>query len=618
MESTKQDPNMGRGIVATGMEEAPTTDHRSFVQNVFGTVAFKMVEWLTPRNLEIMAKSGDINCIRLGGDAAKYATIPRPKETPETENEVDEEAKSPQLVSSPGSPTEDNATRTWPSKKTSTQMSAIPTTGEIKATTGLPESNYATNNLATHTPTSNGRRRPEFIDQPNPKGILSISPKKDLPTDIQPLSRDALPLMPKRRLSHQAVVASPQLHASDPKPVSDLKEASDGSPHEAKPSAPVSSKDGETQTSTVEPPKRLDADIVPEKEASSCPTPDSSNLILPQSLSRLTIEVIELICDILQTDDTAEKHFFNPQRIYEGLKRRQSNPTILKRRLSPQTRSGYPSALRDQWRSFVEQGFFDVLCKPDSLLRSFSNDDLRLFDTHTIWYLMLRMTRVVPSLVLDSLWNVAGTLFLPPEKLEPISDWAKESQSRKGVSSKPVSNFDAAQIVTICLHALVAVAPLVTDARQLANISRIRSSGLTRAGRNSSSSEPTELCLQYEDAFSDELALRLARRVFAAIPTRLRYGELLEHSIRSEEKREPNILDTFLTSLKSLDLGTPPILSFPDNEREFHKKRVPFLILDWARTVMLQDWNGAAEVSSEGSLGGALAMIAAICESTLP
>lgn len=364
--------------------------------------------------------------------------------------------------------------------------------------------------------------------------------------------------------------------------------------------------------------ERLEEETKPEKSNSFTSTPISiKDVTLPQSLSRLSIEVIDLVCDILQTDDTDEKHFLQPRRIYEGLKRRQNNALVLKRRPSPETSSGYPTTLRKQWHSFIEQGFFDVLCKPDTLLRSFSNDEMRLFDTQTIWYLMLRMTRVAPSLVFDSLWNVAGTLFIPPEKLEPISDWAKESQSQKAVSNKSVSNFEAAQVLNICLHALVAAVPLVTDARQLANMSRIRSYGMTMVGRDASL-ESASLCLEYEDAFSDELAMRLARRLFAAIPTRRRYGELLElHNMRSNVKREPDILDTVIASLKFLDLGTPPILNFLDSERDFHEKRVPTLILDWARTVMIQDWQGTAEVPNDGSIGGALAMIAAICMSPL-
>jgi hypothetical protein len=340
------------------------------------------------------------------------------------------------------------------------------------------------------------------------------------------------------------------------------------------------------------------------------------NVALPQSLSRLSIEIIELICDILQLDNTYEDHSLHPRKIDESMKRYRNHEMVLKRNSSQLTPSAYPSSLKKMWQSFIEQALFDVLSNPDSLLQSFRNNE-NLFDTQTLWYLMLRMTRVAPSLVFDSLWNVTGTLFRPPEKLENAYDWAKEPLSSGIATNRAVSNFDAAQIMNICLHALVAAAPLVSDARQLANMSRIRSYGFTTLGRAQSSAlEPTALCLQYDDAFTNDLALRLARRLFAAIPTRRRYAELLElqQEVRSDEKREPDILEAVLATLKYPDLGTPSILNFSDSERDLHEKRVPTLILDWARTVMLQDWEGTAEVPGDGPFGGALAMMAAICE----
>jgi hypothetical protein len=417
-------------------------------------------------------------------------------------------------------------------------------------------------------------------------------------------------------LSQQTLITNPQLHAPETNPGPEvempIEEAIPEGISTAFPAPDIVSVHRENQIFDSE--ECGDADKEAEDTASSASTVVSTRVFaLPQSLSRLSIEVIDLVCDILQADDTYEKHFLQPQSIYEGLKRRQSTTVILKRCPLTQTSSGYPPALRNQWQSFIEQGFFDVLCKPDSLLLSFSNDEKRLFDTQTIWYLMLRMTRVAPSLVLDSLWNVAGTLFLPPEKLESVSDWAKESRSQKAKSCKSMSNHDAAQVLNICLHALIATAPLVTDAEKLEDMSRIRSDGVVMRSRDSSSTERANLCLQYEDAFSDDMALRLARRVFAAIPTRRRYGELLRlHNTLSEEKSEPDVLDTVLATFKSLDLEISPTINFPDSERDFHEKRVPTLVLDWARTVILQGWEGTAEIPSDGPMGGALAMIAAI------
>ena len=603
-----------KGFALPGMEEPRTTDHRSFVQNVFGTVAFKMVEWLTPRNVEVMAASGDMKPTEIERGGANVYASPSAAQKDVGVEKIDDEKKSEfGSVSTGKADAQGRKTFPRPSARPPTQLSAISSTPELTAARG-PDSKATASPMTMPSANANVRKRTTEIVEPSiPKGILSISPKKDSPPDIRPLSRELLPTQPKRRLSQQTIISSPKMHDSELRLSPDPEMVSIEASSEQQSCTPVASVEETLNMVSREP---GDAEMDTEETSSSTSTPSlHKSFALPQSLSHLSIEVIDFFCDILQTDDTDEKHFLQPQRIYEGLKRRKSDALILKRRLSPETSAGYPAALRSQWQSFIEQGFFDILCKPDSLLRSFSNAENRLFDTQTIWYMMLRMTRVAPSLVFDSLWNVAAALFLPPEKIESAYDWAKDSQSQKNLASKSVSNHDAARMLNICLQALVAAAPLVTDASELANMSRIRSDGFILRSKDSSAVESVELCLQYEDAFSDELAMRLARRIFAAIPTRRRYGDLLElHSLRSQEKAEPDVLEIVLATFKSLDLGTPPMLNFPDSERDFHEKRVPTLILDWARTVLLQGWEGAAEISSDGPLGGALAMIAAICE----
>ena len=63
------------------LEEPANMDHRSFVQNVFGTVAFKMLEWLTPRNLELLVKSQEANVASSKAPAAKREASPTDQDT---------------------------------------------------------------------------------------------------------------------------------------------------------------------------------------------------------------------------------------------------------------------------------------------------------------------------------------------------------------------------------------------------------------------------------------------------------------------------------------------------------------------------------------------------------
>ncbi len=74
---------------------------------------------------------------------------------------------------------------------------------------------------------------------------------------------------------------------------------------------------------------------------------------------------------------------------------------------------------------------------------------------------------------------------------------------------------------------------MVAAARELYDMSRIRSHGLSLAGSGAVARQPTELCLQYDDAFSNDLALRLARRLLAAVTTRRRFDEMVERDYSS-------------------------------------------------------------------------------------
>jgi hypothetical protein len=606
------------------LEEPANMDHRSFVQNVFGTVAFKMLEWLTPRNLELLVKSQEANVVSSEAPAAKReasSTDQDTKGSPINDGRKTDDKKgrrsSRALTDRESKAREDKSAPTKPSTEEQQAASVSPppklTVDQEAKPQPLAPSRRRTNSGSIQRPGPNARKKPEPIDPPCPKGILNKSPKipetAHGPTPFPPGSFGSLP---KRRMSRQTLITSPKMHVSEPAPsLHELEYVPVTSIPESK-EPPISKNDEGLGREVDSNESQPHVEPIPKQS----PIPPIRDIVLPQSLSRLSIETIELLCDIIQLDGTSEKHFLQPYEIGKDLKRRRDHEVPLRRSSSVQSNSGYPTSSKQQWHSFVEQSFFDVLSKPDSLLKSFRDEQDRLFDTQTIWYLMLRMIRVAPSLVFDSLWNVTGTLFRPPQNLEAAHDWATDSDEHKSLSSASVSNQDAAQAINICLHALVAAAPLVSDARQLANMSRIRSYGLAMLGRESSSLEPATLCLQYEDAFTNELALRLARRVFSAIRTRRRFAELfeLQNNVRADGKQEPDVLETILGTLKFLDLGTPPILNFPDSERDLHEKRVPTVILDWARTVMLQDWSGGAEVPSDGPFGGALATMAAICK----
>ncbi|CAG8973100.1 hypothetical protein HYALB_00007577 [Hymenoscyphus albidus] len=592
-----------RSLEIAPYEEPTPIDHRSFVQNVFGTVAFKMVEWLTPSNMEALSRP----------DEEEREVVSQPGgPTNSTANPVTEVVAIPLPVPKPQikpdtHPSNNNqgpeATTFSPPKSCNNEHKSRP----------IADSKTVANSLTRRNSKLNGGRRHEAHEPQNPKGILNLSSRtNDTPEmiDLQQFQ----PPRTKRTLStsRKTLITNPMLHMPERELSSVLKTATIKLLPEVK-------KDSikDEAIDHVRRDSHLATKGAVKKLTRETPIPDSlpvEDKILPQSLSLLPIDLLNFLCDTLQSHGTLEKHDLHPAEISQPLMRWLNNSSSYKQGRGSASRNGsnYSNSAKEQWKSFIEQGFFDVLSKSDSLIQSFSYCDQRLYDTQTMWYLMLRLTRVAPSLVFDSLWIAAADLFNPPESLESIQDWSKEDPSSS--SRKALPNNEAARLINICLHALVAAAPLVVDARQLANMSRIRSFGLAMLGRETSSLEPVKLCLQYEDAFTNDLALRLARRLFASISTRRRFTELMElqNDVRADGKREPDVLEGVLATLKFLDIGTIPALDFHNQERDLHEKRVPTLLLDWARTVMLQDWDGSAEVPADGSFGGALAMMAAI------
>jgi len=339
------------------------------------------------------------------------------------------------------------------------------------------------------------------------------------------------------------------------------------------------------------------------------------DVLLPQALSQLTAETIDFVCDVLQEDRTTERHFLEPATITKFHTRYATQPKPSKRKQRSRHRTSM--RLKLEWQMFVEQSLFFVLSEPQRAVRSFTHKG-QLFDSQSLWYCMLRMTRVAPSLVFHSLWMAAEVLFAPPKAVQTLRSPTAVRLFPK--QDETLSNSEAGLLMSICLHALIAAAPLVTSQRQLVEMSRIRSHGLSLSGGGAVARQPAALCLQYDDAFSNELAIRLARRLFAAITTRRYFDKMVGHDLGSDSGNidAPDILAPLFAQLDFVSADAAYILNFPFPDRALHETRVPTLLLDWAKAVMLNDWDGRPEIPADGSFGGALALIDAICTFWFP
>ncbi|KAF6819352.1 hect domain protein [Colletotrichum sojae] len=605
------DSSTGTAKVPVKVTERPISkDYRSFAANVFGSVAFKMLEWLTPAGLDAMSKkvaaleadampspgkeelqrsqkpSGQSTPIQtmspvIYADTKESGDIPEP--TVEQGPDAAIEQASEKLHASTS--TAPNSRAGKPKRSSSARVRA-----NSKPKRKLSIEPYPTSSFSDDV--SSGLISPKLSGGPHEK---PLRPPKG--PHVNPY---AIPEHPTAPSFFENVTSPNHTVTVVPEPESLSKPSLDGVSVAGDPKQQAEAR-SQPQPAHTEPPATGSREVEEPLEMSI------ADNMLPQSLTSLNVEVVDLVCDILQDDGTSESHLLDPAKItstYSGLKDR---PKMQRKRIS---RGSYPKRLQRQWKLFIEQSLFNILSDPHSLVSSFVKDD-ELLDSHTIWYCMLRLTRVAPSLVFHSLWMAAGSLFGAPKSLQSLRSPTARAFSRP---ERSLANLEAGQLLSICLHALVAAAPLITDSRTLFDMSRIRSNGLTLAGSGALARQPAWLCLLYDDAFSNDLALRLARRLFSAISARRCFAEMASLDGVDDDEREFDALRPLLSQLDSMsgDVSSNPELE--QLERAGHESRVSTLLLDWAKTVMLQEWDGKPEISCDGSFGGALSLIAAMYE----
>ncbi|KAF4464188.1 ubiquitin- ligase [Fusarium albosuccineum] len=572
-------------------------DHRSFAANLFGTVTFKMLEWLTQRG--VAAMSQQINDLE----------GPPPKNPPIDSNDP---------------PTPSNRTNATPC----IEGRDAPAPVESRSTSNSARDGYEQNAEIEFSDPSLSTRSSKSSHGSLPKSWNPASPK------ARKTSYEAVNAVGGKDDSKPAIL-SPRvnsfLHDKHTRSKTNITASARGIPevptkpaffeNVTKPSAQSLLITGSSSPSTS-PDEACDEHIQEMVGASSCrPTHDSLvvqsqsqgeasqevsspwlNSTLPQALSRLDVDLVNFICDVYEEDGTSENRPGYTRKMITTHPGPVNAPRTLNRRSSTTELS------KKQWKDFNEQTLFNVLMDPHAVVQSFTCDQ-KLYDSQTLWYCLHRMNRVAPSLVFHSLWMAAGRLFIPSQDLP--RDHSHRVKGNKSQNSRSrLSTTDAGHLMSICLHALVAAAPVVPDSRTLYEMSRIRSNGLTLAGGSAVARQPPSRCLDYDDAFSNDLAIRLARRLFCAITARRCFADMAR-SMTSPcaSDAEPDILQPLVDQLDFLSPGSASVLEFTQSERLLHETRVPTVLLDWARTILLNEWDGGSDFAMDGPFGGAMSFI---------
>ncbi|KAI3397284.1 hypothetical protein diail_11016 [Diaporthe ilicicola] len=584
-------------------------DYRSFAANMFGTVAFKMLEWLTPNALDDMHETA---CDLEKDNREEDFRTPKPrrrKSSPRPE--------LPRQDSPSASPKEHDATDFSIAEEATTQVKT--SNGKAEAGQREKENEPLVNgngSIPTRRPGSvrrNSNARVRTNSATKPKRKLSLDTYSPELVSDEPVNGLKSPRLPgfqaeKNSRSVKSTAStfsrpSPQAPSADYLARTRIEESSPTPPEDRNQSdatqidetlkqrAPVPDSDHQSTPSEI---SASDYSVAP-PDGDTEVTYDS---FLPQAISRLDVEIVDFVCDVLQDDGTREQHLLEPAEVPKSLAATTTKRDSKLKRRHRSRRCSYPADLKKEWKLFIEQSLFYTLSDPHALIHSFTHKG-ELIDSQALWYCMLRMTRVAPTLVYHCLWLSAAHLFAPPKSVQSLRSPTARLFPKQEVS---LSNAEAGRLMSICLHALIAAAPMVSEKSQLVEMSRLRSQGLSLAA---SGSQPAELCLQYDDAFSHELAMRLARRLLSAITARRYFDDMLsqETAFGDAGEGEPDVLAPLFSQLDALSVS---------NEEGLHETRMSTLLLDWARAVMFYEWDGSPEVPGDGPFGGALALTDAI------
>ncbi|EWY96166.1 hypothetical protein FOYG_04979 [Fusarium oxysporum NRRL 32931] len=537
--------------------EAPMSkDHRSFAANLFGTVTFKMLEWLTPRSVAAMAaKISNLDSVvdfDFPQDPASSARTTACSDIQSTAPDESDTTDSTTVAVQPHS-TDMNETSFMPKP-------AKPSNGSLSK----PRKNAVPKHKRRSTDSNNTSKSGDNVKSTKASQVNGTLHEKSVrPRHNKSLSGRGIPEMSLKPGFFENVT-KPSAQPLSPTSPSTLPQV--------EPLGETRSKDdtncGHPRINNSQRTRNIDT-ALPDISSHSLEN------ILPQALSQLDVNLVDFICDIYEEDGTAQSVIVSAS----------------------------------DWLRFNDQTLFNVLMDPQVIVQSFTHDR-KLYDSQTLWYCFHRLSRVACNLVFHSLWLAAGRLFVPPQDSMSHNS-IKNNDSRLQKHKGSLSDIDAGYLMSICMHALVAAAPAVQDSRTLYEMSRVRSNGLTLAGRSAMARQSSSRCLDYDDAFSNDLAIRLARRLFCAITARRYFSNKMDNAgpLNETENNKVDILQSLVDQLDFLSTGSATILEFPQSERLLHETRVPTILLDWARTILLNEWDGRADFDMDGPFGGALSFI---------
>lgn len=331
--------------------------------------------------------------------------------------------------------------------------------------------------------------------------------------------------------------------------------------------------------------------------------PKEPEKIQPQVLGILSVQNIDFCCNILLAQNASA-----------------ISSTMAKDLVVDQGRESYNPLLQwkqhdtaEAWKIFIEHSFFYVLSQSHLLLKSFRQKDTpELIDSRTLQYCLFRIAKAVPHIFLDALWIAAADLFEVADEVKDQMGHKDKDGHRAGKKQKSMSTLDIMQLLTILCHALIATVPCSgnPDVTHEACIERGTGGTYARVYRKSPS---LDYSLALSDTLTNDLAQRLADRVFTAVPA-LEYFEKVTRcgtfdlEMLIESLMEDSCSPTYFGQYPELKTN------FCVNYKEPLGRRSAIVLIDFAKEAMLRNWNAEPVVKRASIFGGALSLLAAMHE----
>ena len=319
---------------------------------------------------------------------------------------------------------------------------------------------------------------------------------------------------------------------------------------------------------------------------------------------------------------------------------------------------------QEQIVPFVKQTLFYVFKDPRRILKSFldlanaqnqpsDGDTLPRLDPRSLLYSFQTIHLLSPyPETLSFLWHALAPLFDPPpgfpHSTQSRLKHAAESQSgslseaanhgsrrsHKG-SPQSISDADAARICTVVLYALATlVLPTTSCDHNRESWNAFRKIRATDRIFPHTDMEKLEHPCQYAwlleltDRFENELALRLVDRMVGAINNRLTYYEISRAKAQKAQnldptKRKPlNAIQLILRHLQhchgmkdNLQLPTAKptgLLALAYYSYDPGQNILPTATLEWLRALLLKEWDGKPRTRRAGTVGSVIQFLAAM------